>query len=440
MSYSLNELTPSKIVTELDKYIIGQKDAKKIIAIAIRNRWRRQQLPDEEKKEISPKNIMLIGPTGVGKTEISKRVSELVNSPFLKVEATKYTEVGYVGRNVESMIRELCEVSINSYKEEEKQKVLSKARKSVEEKILKILLPRLKLEENNSTRGEVKEMLNSGKLDDEEIEIQMESKSNPFFQVLSDTGMEEVSMFDMGSMLGMPSKKITKKMKVKEAMNILVNQESEKLLDKDKIHQEGIRRAEESGIIFIDEIDKVVAKGSKASGPDVSREGVQRDLLPIVEGSTVMTKYGPVRTNYILFIAAGAFSSSKPSDLIPELQGRFPLRAELQRLTREDFIRILREPKNAIVKQYQQLLQVEEVYLDFTDDSIDEMADIAFKLNSTLEDIGARRLATVVEKVLEEISFNAPDIKPTKIKIDAKFVRDKLMSIIDKEDLSKYIL
>lgn len=439
----LAELTPRRVVQELDKYIIGQEAAKRVVAIAVRNRWRRQQLPPELRDEIAPKNIMLIGPTGVGKTEIARRLATLVKAPFLKVEATKYTEIGYVGRNVDSMIRDLVEVSIGMIKQEEMGKVQKKAEKNAEERLLDLLLPRGRDEgeegDGASTRSKLREKLRAGELDSREVEVQVEERMMPFVQVFSEAGMEEMGL-DLGSMFGMPSRKATRRMTVKEARKVVTHQEAEKLIDRDKIVQEGISRAQESGIIFIDEIDKIVATARASSGPDVSREGVQRDLLPIVEGSTVMTRYGPVTTRYILFIAAGAFSFSKPTDLIPELQGRFPLRAELKSLTKDDFVRILQEPKNALIKQYKSLLATEGVHIDFAADAIEEMASLAYSLNASTQDIGARRLHTVVEKVLDEISFQASDIAPTKIVIDAKYVRQALQEILKDEDLKRYIL
>lgn len=436
------DLTPKELVTELDKYIIGQDHAKKIVAIAVRNRHRRLLLPEEMRDEIAPKNILLVGPTGVGKTEIARRLAQLVNSPFVKIEATKYTEIGYVGRNVDSMVRDLVEVSIKEVKAEEYKKVQAKAEKNATERILDILYPpreEKEGEENpNSTREKLREKLMAGNLDTKEIELSVDERNIPFLQVFSEAGIEELGL-DVGNLMGQTTKKAKKKTSVKEAKKILVTQESEKLMDKDKVINQGIKRAQEAGIIFIDEIDKIVAQG-KGQGADVSREGVQRDLLPVVEGTTVITRYGPVRTDYILFIAAGAFSTTKPSDLIPELQGRFPLRAELKGLTREDFVRILQEPKNALLKQYTALLGTEDVKIEFKKDSIETMADMAYDINMSTQDIGARRLHTIVEKVLEDISFQAPDISPCKIPIDAKYVKDKLKGILEDEDLRRYIL
>jgi ATP-dependent HslUV protease ATP-binding subunit HslU len=445
------DLTPRRVVDELGKYIVGQDDAKRVVAIAVRNRWRRQQLPTELKNDFSPKNIMLIGPTGVGKTEIARRLAQLVSAPFVKVEATRYTEVGYVGRDVESIVRDLAEVSIGMIKAEELGKVQKKAEELAEERLLDLLLPRRKpssssTEETESqersaqSREKMREKLRTGQLDAREVEVQVEERQTPFMQVFSPQGMEEVGMDMPGSLGNMfPPKQVTRRTTVGEARRILAQQEAEKLIDRDRVTREGLRRAQESGIVFIDEIDKIVG-AEKGAGPDVSREGVQRDLLPIVEGATVNTRYGVVKTDFMLFVAAGAFSLSKPTDLIPELQGRFPLRAELKSLGREDFIRILTEPKNALLKQYTFLLKTEGVEVDFRPDAVEEMATIAAQINSTLQDIGARRLHTVVEKVLDEISFTAPDIAPARIPIDAKYVRDRLKDILEDEDLKKYIL
>lgn len=439
----VESMTPRRIVSDLDRYIVGQEDAKRTVAIAIRNRWRRQQLPPEMAEEISPKNIMLIGPTGVGKTEIARRLAMLISAPFVKVEATRFTEVGYVGRDVESMVRELVETSVSMVKQEELESVWGRAEELAEERVLDLLLPPLSDPEEGpspESRDKMKEKLRSRSLDDREVEIAAEESQSPFMQVFSPGGMEEVGM-DMPGALGnmFPSKQVTRRLSVKDARLVLEQQESEKLIDRERCKTEGLRRAQENGIIFIDEIDKVVAAKS-GSGPDISREGVQRDLLPVVEGSTVRTRYGAIRTNHVLFVAAGAFSFSKPTDLIPELQGRFPLRAELKSLGKADFIRILTEPKNALLVQCRELLGTEGIRIDFKQDAVEEMAAIAMSVNSSLQDIGARRLHTIAERVLEEISFQAPDIAPSEISIDAKYVRDKLKGILEDEDVRRYIL
>ncbi len=443
------ELTPRQIVEELDKYIIGQKDAKKAVAIALRNRWRRQQLSDEIKEEISPKNIMMIGPTGVGKTEIARRLAKLANSPFVKVEASKFTEVGYVGRDVESMIRDLVKIAVNMVKEEYAKNVRQRAEEIAEERIVDLLLPPIpKFSQNpeeekefkSKTREKIKEMFKKGKFDDKFVEIEMKDRGGPVIEVFSAVGLEDMDLNfkDIFQNL-MPGKRKRKKMKVKDAYKYLVEEEVEKLIDMEKVQEEAKKRAEQNGIIFIDEIDKIASKGS-SSGPDVSREGVQRDLLPIIEGSTVNTRYGMVKTDHILFIAAGAFHIAKPSDLIPELQGRFPIRVELDSLTKEDFVKILTEPKNALIKQYKELLKTEGIELEFTEDGIKAIAEIAFKVNETTENIGARRLHTVMEKLLEDISFEAPDMTEKHVKIDKNYVFEKLKDIYEDEDLTRYIL
>jgi ATP-dependent HslUV protease ATP-binding subunit HslU len=441
-------LTPRKIVEELDKYIIGQEAAKRVVAVAVRNRWRRQQLPAELREDFAPKNIMLIGPTGVGKTEIARRLAQLVSAPFVKVEATRYTEVGYVGRDVESIVRDLVEVSVGMIKAEEMARVQKRAEEAGEDRLLDLLLPRRRedslegeaAERAAQSREKMREKLRSGALDSREVEIQVEERQTPFLQVFSPGGMEEVG-FDAPGALGsmFPAKSVTRRVPVPEARRLLARQESEKLIDRERITREGMRRAQESGLIFIDEIDKIVG-AEKSHGPDVSREGVQRDLLPIVEGATVNTRYGVVKTDHILFIAAGAFSFSKPTDLIPELQGRFPLRAELKSLGREEFVRILTEPKNALLKQYKALLETEGIQLDFRKDAVEEMAAVAAQVNGSLQDIGARRLHTVVEKVLDEVSFTAPDISPARVSVDAKYVRERLKDVLADEDLKKYVL
>ncbi len=452
----MNNFTPRKIVEELDKYIIGQASAKKAVAIALRNRWRRQQLSDEMKEEILPKNILMIGPTGVGKTEIARRLAKLAQAPFIKLEASKFTEVGYVGRDVESMIRDLTNLALNMVKTEQMEKVQEKADALAEEKILSILLPPPRSQNKKTTtdttepaeeekdnykhtREKLRTQLKEGKLDSRYVDLEVREKAMPF-GVVSNMGMDELET-NLKDMLGnfLPDKSKKRKVKVPEAMHIIREEEAGKLIDMDKVIREAIERTEQNGIIFIDEIDKIASKGS-AHGPDISREGVQRDLLPIVEGSTVSTKHGPVRTDHILFISAGAFSIAKPSDLIPELQGRFPIRAELSALGKEEFMRILQEPKNALIKQYISLIQTEGVDIKFTDNSIEEIASTAASVNEKTENIGARRLHTILEKLLEDISFDAPDMKDINVTIDAAYVNDKLSDIIKDEDLSRYIL
>nr|WP_022852698.1 ATP-dependent protease ATPase subunit HslU [Thermodesulfatator atlanticus] len=444
MKKDMKELTPRQIVAELDKYIIGQDKAKKAVAIALRNRWRRQQVPPPLSEEIYPKNIILIGPTGVGKTEIARRLAKLSNSPFLKIEATKFTEVGYVGRDVESMIRDLVHIAVEMVREEEQKRVQEKAAYLAEERILDLLLPstpETEREAFSSTREKFREKLRRGELDDKYVEIELAGKPTPMVEVFAATGLEDLEQ-QLRDMMGslFPKRPKRKRMKVKEALELLKQEEANKLVDMDKVTKEAIRRVETSGIIFIDEIDKIAARAGAGSSPDVSREGVQRDLLPIVEGTTVNTRYGMVRTDHILFIASGAFHVAKPSDLIPELQGRFPIRVELDPLTEEDFVRILTEPENALVKQYKALLETEGVTLEFTPEGINEIARIAFEVNERTENIGARRLYTVMEKLLEDISFEAPDVAPTKVVITAEYVREKLVDIAKDLDLSRFIL
>jgi len=440
----VTNFTPREIVSELDRYIVGQRDAKRAVAVALRNRWRRQQVAPELRDEIAPKNIIMIGPTGVGKTEIARRLARLAQAPFIKVEASKFTEVGYVGRDVESMVRDLVELAILMVKEEEAQRQRVKAEHNAEERLLELLLPGEPQAENAdeqaSTREKLRKLLRKGALDERYIELQTEDATTPTMQFFSPQGQEELG-FNIKDMLGniFPKKTKQRRLKVAEAREILINEEAEKLVDMDNVSSLARERTEQSGIIFIDEIDKIASKGG-AHGPEVSREGVQRDILPIVEGSTVNTKYGPVKTDHILFIAAGAFHMAKPSDLIPELQGRFPIRVELESLGEEEFVRILTEPKNALIRQYTALLETESVTLAFSDDAIRELAKTATRVNERTENIGARRLHTIMEKLLEEISFDAPEMSNKKVKIDAGFVNEKLSSIAGDEDLSRYIL
>ncbi len=449
-------LTPKQIVAELDKFIVGQNNAKRAVAIALRNRWRRQQLPESLRDEVGPKNILMIGPTGVGKTEIARRLAKLAKSPFIKVEASKYTEVGYVGRDVESMVRDLVELSKTMVKEEMQVEVREKAREQAVERLLDLLLPPppghsgktgFNSDPNgklhyDQTREKFKQMLKDGGLDDREVEVDVAEKRPAMIDVVSGAGMEEMGN-NLKDMLGslMPNKTKKRKLKVPEAFKTLCQEEAEKLLDEDSVIQEALNRVEQNGIIFIDEIDKITSRSSQGgSGPDVSREGVQRDLLPIVEGSSINTKYGIVKTDHILFVSAGAFHSSKPSDLIPEFQGRFPIRVELDSLTKEDFVQILTEPENALVKQYIALLKAEDVHLTFQEDAIDQIAEMSAQVNLRTENIGARRLQTIMEKFLEDISFDAPDLENKNITIDASYIREKLKDIIQDEDLSRYIL
>jgi len=456
---ALDELTPREIVAELDKYVVGQKDAKRAVAIALRNRMRRQKLPPDMAEEVIPKNIIMIGPTGVGKTEIARRLAKLANSPFLKVEASKFTEVGYVGRDVESMIRDLVEIAIEMVREEKLEDVADKAELNAEERLLDLLLPPpaparpetpqagFVLEGTTSsgdshsrTREKLRQQLREGKLDDRTVEIDVREKSFPAFEIISNQGIEEmdVNIKDMlPNIFGQRTKK--RKMKVNEAFEYLIQEEEQRLIDMDQVTRTAIDRVEDAGIIFLDEIDKIAGRES-GHGPDVSREGVQRDILPIVEGTTVNTRYGMVRTDHVLFVAAGAFHVSKPSDLIPELQGRFPIRVELQSLTMEDFIRILTEPKSSLVKQYTALLETEGVKLEFTPDALEEIARFAFRVNEGTENIGARRLHTIMERVLDQISFDAPEKKGEQITLDAAYVGKMLADIVKDQDLSRYIL
>jgi len=440
-------MTPREIVSELDRYIVGQKEAKRAVAIALRNRWRRQQVADDLREEIVPKNIIMIGPTGVGKTEISRRLAKLAQAPFIKVEASKFTEVGYVGRDVESIIRDLTDLAVNMVKEEEKQKVEIKARDLAEERVLDLLLPSASADSESidaarvqGTRDKLKKMLREGKMDERFVEIEMTQSAMPMIEVLTPQGLEgmEFNLKEMFSNL-MPKKTKKKTVKIPEALEILTQEEAARMVDMDKVVSEAVRRVEQSGIVFLDEIDKIAGRDS-AHGPDVSRGGVQRDLLPIVEGCTVNTKYGMVKTDHVLFIASGAFHAAKPSDLIPEFQGRFPIRVELTSLSQEDFVRILSEPKNALLKQYAALLDTEGVTLSFRDDAVREIARIATDVNERTENIGARRLHTILERLLDEISFTAPEMRGREIAIDADYVRDRLTPILSNEDLSRYIL
>src|SRR5579871_2908687 len=455
---ALDELTPKEIVAELDKHVVGQKDAKRAVAIALRNRMRRQKLPPDLAEEVIPKNIIMIGPTGVGKTEIARRLAKLAGSPFLKVEASRFTEVGYVGRDVESMIRDLVEISIDMVREEKMEEVAEKAEQNAEERLLDLLLPGPTpstqpppapgtalppAEDSDSharTREKLRQQLREGKLDDRMVELDVRERSMPAFEIISNQGVEEIDMNlkdIVPNLFGQRTKK--RKMKVSEAFEYLIQEEESRLIDMDHVTRTAVDRVEQSGIIFLDEIDKIAGRES-GHGPDVSREGVQRDILPIVEGTTVNTRYGMVRTDYIIFIAAGAFHVSKPSDLIPELQGRFPIRVELKSLSEADFIRILKEPKNALIKQYQALLETEGVKLTFTPDALEQIASFAARVNESAENIGARRLHTILEKLLEEVSFDGPDLKRKTVKVDGAYVQKQLAEIVKDQDLSRYIL
>lgn len=449
----MSALTPKEIVTELDKYIIGQNQAKRAVAIAMRNRWRRQQLPPELRDEVMPKNIIMIGPTGVGKTEIARRLARLADAPFIKVEASKFTEVGYVGRDVESIIRELTDLAVNMVKSEQMEKVQEKAKTLAEERVLDLLVPPRAVspfgtepstpssddaEKASSTREKFRAMLREGKLDDRTVDIEVKEKAVPF-GVISNIGMEEIES-NIKEMLGniLPDRSKRRKVKVSEALRVMAAEEAGKLVEMEKVTQDAVTRVEQSGIVFLDEIDKIA--GREKHGPDVSREGVQRDLLPIVEGSTVSTKHGMVRTDHILFVAAGAFHVSKPSDLIPELQGRFPIRVELESLGKADFVRILTEPENALIKQYRALMATEEVAVEFTPDAVEEIARLAELVNQRAENIGARRLHTILERLMDELAFEAPTMKGVKVTIDAVYVGNRLNDIVKDEDLSRYIL
>jgi ATP-dependent HslUV protease ATP-binding subunit HslU len=456
---ALDDLTPREIVAELDKHVVGQKDAKRAVAIALRNRMRRQKLTPELAEEVIPKNIIMIGPTGVGKTEIARRLAKLTNSPFLKVEASKFTEVGYVGRDVESMVRDLVEIAIDMVREEKLEDVADKAELNAEERILDLLLPASQSstaiepsrtlgfgahsgdgDSSSRTREKLRQQLREGKLDDRIVELDVREKSFPAFEIVSNQGVEEmdINIKDMlPNLFGQRTKK--RKMKVGEAFDYLIQEEEQRLIDMDQVTRTAIDRVEQSGIVFLDELDKIAGREG-GHGPDVSREGVQRDILPIVEGTTVNTRYGMVRTDHILFIAAGAFHVSKPSDLIPELQGRFPIRVELHSLTLEDFVKILTEPKSSLIKQYTALLDTEGIKLEFTRDALDSIASFAARVNESTENIGARRLHTIMEKVLDDVSFNAPDLEVKHVTIDAGYVTNTLAEIVKDQDLSRYIL
>lgn len=452
----MEQLTPRQIVHELDKYIIGQADAKRAVAIALRNRWRRQQLEPELREEVAPKNIIMIGPTGVGKTEIARRLARLTRSPFTKVEASKFTEIGYVGRDVESMVRDLTELARNMVRQEMIEAVEPDAIRRAEERLLDMLLPPTPKsppqqtgvgldppaeQGPSSTRDKVRRLLKEGHLDEREVEIEVTETQSPFVQALAGSGMEDMEHQIKEMLSGfMPQRKKARRVTVAEARDILIQEEADKLIDMDKVTRQAVERVEQAGIIFLDEIDKIAGREGTYGGPDVSREGVQRDLLPIVEGSTVMTKYGPVKTDHILFIAAGAFHSAKPSDLLPELQGRFPIRVELESLHKAEFIRILTEPANALTKQYVALMGTEGVRATITEDAVEEIASMAELVNTRTENIGARRLHTIMERLFEEISFEAPERRGEEILIDAPYVRKKLEAIIKDEDLSRYIL
>ncbi|HEX2999907.1 MAG TPA: ATP-dependent protease ATPase subunit HslU [Armatimonadota bacterium] len=471
----MQELTPRQIVEELDKYIVGQERAKRAVAIALRNRYRRQLLPEALREEVLPNNILMIGPTGVGKSEIARRLARLANAPFVKVEATKFTEVGYVGRDVDSMVRDLVQVAYRIVQEEKIEAVRPQAQQMAQERLLDLLEPRPRGERGGgdflmeaarllgsrggqppqplespsteetqkaeSRREQVRRRLLAGELENERVELEVEETNAPFMQVFSQQGMEEMGM-DLQGMLGnmMPRRTKRRNVTVAEAREILAKEEAEKLIDNDEVVRDAVERAEQHGIIFVDELDKIAGGGSKGAGPDVSREGVQRDILPIIEGSTVVTKYGPIRTNHILFIAAGAFHMTKPSDLIPELQGRLPIRVELETLSEADFVRILSEPENALSKQYAAMLETEGVHVEFTADGIEALASIAAQVNARTENIGARRLHTVMEHLFEEVSFLAPDISPTTVRITRQYVEERLSGVVKNEDLSRYIL
>ncbi len=454
---TLDELTPRQIVTELDKYVVGQTKAKRCVAVALRNRMRRQKLSEELAEEILPKNIIMIGPTGIGKTEIARRLARLTNSPFLKVEASRFTEVGYVGRDVESMVRDLVEISIDMVREEKIDEVAEKAEQQAEERILDLLLPPPSRHEKPSgddkdkgvaavaenfqrTREKLRAQLREGRLDERQVEVDVRERSFPAFEIVSSQGIEEMDINIKDILPGLFGQRTKKRrMRVAEAMEYLTQEEENRLIDMEQVTRTAVQRAEQSGIIFIDEIDKIAGR-ERGHGPDVSREGVQRDILPIVEGTTVNTRYGMVRTDHILFIAAGAFHVSKPSDLIPELQGRFPIRVELDTLSVEDFVRILKEPKSALVKQYMALLETEGIKLSFTDDALEAIAKLAAVVNEQTENIGARRLHTIVEKLLDEISFEGPDLKKKTVRIDGAYVEKQLADIVKNQDLSRYIL
>jgi len=458
-------LTPKQITEHLNKYIVGQEAAKKAVAVALRNRYRRQLLDDEMKNEVIPKNILMIGPTGVGKTEIARRIAKLTKAPFIKVEATKFTEVGYVGRDVESMVRDLVEAAIRIVREEKMDEVKDQAIRLANDAIVKLLVPSLKKKNANSNpfealfggkeedttdvedtdvrlkRSQIAEDLRDGKLEEEFITVEVVEQTPSLFDALQPGGMESMGMNMQDALSNlMPKKKKKRKMKVKDARKVLMQEEANKLIDKDELSQIAIEKTEQTGIIFIDEMDKIASKNSGGSSADVSREGVQRDILPIVEGSTVTTKYGAVKTDYILFIAAGAFHMSKPSDLIPELQGRFPIRVELEKLTKEDFVRILKEPRQSLIKQYEALLETEGVTITFSDEAIERIGEIAYEVNQETDNIGARRLHTILEKILEELSFEASDISPAHIQITPAYIDGKLDNIVKNRDLSQFIL